>query len=383
MTHHELLDRAIRDRREAMIEELRAVVEHETPSLDKVALDGLAHTLAARFEAMGAETSLIPNTVGGMHVRAAFGTVDGARPTLVLAHYDTVWPLGTIGRMPFRVEGVKAFGPGVFDMKASLVMITSALDAIQSLGLTLANPVVVLVTSDEEIGSPRTRVIIEDEARASAQTLVMEPPLADGSLKTARKGVGHFHVSIEGRASHAGVEPEKGINAIVELARQILVIEALANPKLGTTLSTGVISGGTTSNVVPAHASAAIDARVVVMTEEARIVAAFQSLTPIHPGAKVHARGDFDRPPMERSAAVAGLYERIKTIGSTIGLTLGEGSTGGASDGNFTAAIGVPTVDGLGCPGGGAHADSEHILIDGFLERTVLLATLLLNLGPQ
>lgn len=380
MTDGRALGDWIRARRPEMIEALAQVVGHESPSLDKTALDGLAWSLARRFGAIGGRTTLVPNTVGGDHLRAAFGPMDGEGPVLLLGHYDTVWPAGTIGRMPFRVEGGRAFGPGVYDMKASLVMALTALEAIGMLRLTLPRPVVVLITSDEEIGSPRSRALLEAEARLSAHTLVLEPPMGNGALKTARKGVGQFTLSVEGRAAHAGVEPEKGVNAIVELARQVLAVEALADPAMGTTLSTGLISGGSASNVVPAHASATIDGRVTTMAEAARVEAAIAALGPIHPGARLHVSGHFGRPPMERTPAVVGLYERVKAVGATIGLDLAEGSTGGASDGNFTAALGVPTIDGLGSPGGGAHADSEHIEIDGFVERTVLLASLLLGL---
>ncbi len=371
---------AIQPRRDALLSSLRSLVEHESPSLDKPALDGLAHTIGKRFEALGGRVDLIANEIGGLHVRARFGPETGEKPALVIGHYDTVWPMGTLAMMPFRVEGNVAFGPGIFDMKASLTLIEAALEAIRSLGLSHPRPLVVLFTSDEEIGSLRSRKLIESEALASAFTLVVEPPLSNGGLKTARKGNGMFNLSLEGRASHAGVEPEKGRNAIVELAHQILAIQAIARPEVGTTLNVGVIAGGSASNVVPAHASAEIDARIISASEATRVDAEMRALRPITPDIQLTLTGGFNRPPMERTPAVIGLYERVKAIGATLGLDLTEGSTGGASDGNFTAALGIPTIDGLGCPGADAHGVNEHILVDGLLERAALMAALLLGL---
>jgi glutamate carboxypeptidase len=366
--------------RDAMVESLRLLVEHESPSLDKPALDGLAVKIAGRFETLGGMANLVPNAIGGEHVLARFGPENGLKPAVVIGHYDTVWPIGTLATMPFRVEGNRAFGPGIFDMKASIVIVEAAIGSINRLGLALPRPVVVLFTSDEEVGSHRSRDLLETEAMASDYTLVVEPPLANGGLKTGRKGNGVFTLSIEGRAAHAGVEPEKGRNAIVELAHQILAIEAIARPDLGTTLNVGVASGGSVSNVVPAHATATIDARIKSSAEAERVDAAMRALRPILPDVRLTVTGGFNRPPMERTAAVARLFERVRTIGATLGLDLTEGSTGGASDANFTAALGVPTVDGLGAQGAGAHAEHEHILIDELPIRAALLATLLLEL---
>jgi glutamate carboxypeptidase len=366
--------------RDAMVESLRLLVEHESPSLDKAALDGLALKIAGRFETLGGMAVLVPNAIGGEHVLARFGQENGLKPAVVIGHYDTVWPIGTLATMPFRVEGNRAYGPGIFDMKASIVVVEAAIGAINRLGLALPRPVVVLFTSDEEIGSHHSRELLEAEAMASDYALVVEPPLANGGLKTARKGNGVFILSIDGRAAHAGVEPEKGRNAIVELAHQILAIEGIARPELGTTLNVGVASGGSVSNVVPAHAMATIDARIKSMAEAERVDAAMKALRPVLPDVKLTVTGGFNRPPMERTPAVARLFERVRTLGATLGLDLTEGSTGGASDANFTAALGVPTVDGLGAQGAGAHSEHEHILIDELPIRAALLATLLLEL---
>jgi len=380
MPHGPALLEATGPRRGAMIESLRRLVEHESPSLDKPALDGLARTIAARFGRLGGTVDLVPNDVGGVHVRARFGPDTGGPPALVLGHYDTVWPVGTLAEMPFLVDGEKVFGPGIFDMKASLVVVEEAIEAVRALGLGLPRPVVVLFTSDEEIGSLRSRDLLESEARQSAYTLVVEPPLADGGLKTARKGTGMFTVEVQGVSSHAGVEPEKGRSAIVELAHQILAIQALARPELGTTLNVGVISGGTTSNVVPAHATAKVDARIMSMTEAARLESEIKALRTVTPGVTLTITGRIKRPPMERTPAVVGLLDRVRPIAATLGLDLTDGSTGGASDANFTAALGIPTIDGLGAPGAGAHAVHEHILIDQLPIRAALLAALLLEL---
>ena len=365
-----------------MLSEIGDLVQHESPSGDKSALDALARRLADRFSAIGGEVTVLPQDTAGDHVRVVFpgeGDPD-ARPTLVLCHFDTVWPVGTLAGMPFRVEDGRAYGPGIFDMKSSIVIVEHAIRAARAAGLALPRPLTLLLTSDEEVGSRTSRASIEAEAQTSAHVLVLEAPLPGGNLKTARKGVGRYTIAVEGRAAHAGVEPDKGVSAVRELAHQILAAHDLARPDLGTTINVGVIHGGTAANVVPAQAVAAVDVRVSRMDEAARVDESFQSLRPVLPGARVTVTGGLNRPPMERTAAVADLYERTRVIGQGLGLDLGEGSTGGGSDGNFTAALGVPTLDGLGTLGGGAHADNEHILVAALPTRTALLAALLARL---
>ncbi|MGL4651293.1 MAG: M20 family metallopeptidase [Caldilineaceae bacterium] len=364
-----------------MLKAVRAVVEEETPSNDPVRLNAFARRLAARFRAAGAHTELVPNIDGGEHVRARFlprGTPTEP-PALLLCHYDTVWPVGSLETHPFRVEGGKAYGPGIFDMQSSLILAEFALRAIATLQLTLPRPVTVLVTSDEEIGSPSSRDLIEEEALKSAYVLVLESPLPGGVLKTARKGVGDFLVEITGRAAHAGVEPEKGVSAIHEAAHQVLALQALGNPAEGTTVSVGMIQGGSASNVIPARCLLEVDTRAWKQAEADRIEAAIRSLVPVLPDATITVTGGWNRPPLERKATAA-LYERAYRIGATLGLTLGEGSTGGGSDGNFTAALGIPTLDGLGVPGAGAHADHEHIEVEHLPGRGALLAAMLAQL---
>ena len=283
----------------------------------------------------------------------SLGRAIGAR-RLVLGHFDTVWPKGTLERMPFRVEDGRAFGPGIFDMKAGLAIFSSLMMAEVFSGRerSIPRPVWALFTSDEEIGSPTSRSLIEYVARECAYVLVLEPPLSDGSLKTARKGVGRFRLDVQGKASHAGVAPQDGRSAIVELAHQVLRIQDMQDPTAGTTLNVGVIQGGTTANVVPAQALAEIDVRVTSPAESERIMRAFQTLRPVTADVQVAVSGQFTRPPMERSPAIAALFEQAQRIGRGLVLELTEGSTGGGSDGNFTAALGIPTLDGLGARGG-------------------------------
>ncbi|MGE3820819.1 MAG: M20 family metallopeptidase [Isosphaeraceae bacterium] len=366
--------------RPAMLEAIEGLVTHESPSLDKPALDGMADKVAARFDALGASVKRVGGHSGGDHLHARLGSEGEAFPALILGHFDTVWPVGTLARMPFRVEEGRASGPGVFDMKSSLVVAEFAIRAIRELGLAAARPIEVLFTSDEEIGSPTSRGLIEDVARRCAYALVPEPPLPCGGLKTARKGVGRFTLEVSGKAAHAGIEPEKGVSAVIELARQLLRIEGLADPSLGTTLNVGMVQGGTIPNVVPASASAVIDVRAASLSEASRVTTALKGLVPEHPGASLTVKGGFNRPPMERTPQIAALFGRAREVGRTLGLELTEGGTGGGSDGNFTAALGVPTLDGLGVPGGGAHADHEHIQIEGLVPRAALMAALLLAL---
>ena len=367
--------------RDAMVQSLESLVALESPSLDKSRLDALASHLEIRFRALGLVVERIANAGGGDHLRLLLqGRDNTLPPTLVLCHFDTVWPAGTLARMPFKVEAGRAHGPGAFDMKASLVLAEFAIRALRALGQVTPRPVVFLFTSDEEIGSTTSRTLIETEAGRSAQVLVMEPCLSGGRFKTARKGVGRFTLEIKGLAAHAGVEPEKGISALVELAHQILAVTALADAKAGTTINVGVAQGGTTPNVVPAAATAEVDVRVATLGEALRVESAFKALKPVLQGASLTLRGGFNRPPMERTTAVAGLFERAREISAQLGMDLGEGSTGGGSDGNFAAALGVPTLDGLGAPGSGAHAEHEHVLIDALPLRAALLAALLLKL---
>jgi glutamate carboxypeptidase len=369
-----------RSRLPAMLAEVRALVEHESPSGDKPALDALADLLEWRLTELGCAVGRIRNEHGGDILSAAFLSSGDGPCTLVLGHFDTVWPRGTLASMPARVEGEQMQGPGVYDMKANLAMILAVLDAFRTLGARPSRPLHVMLTSDEEIGSPSSRTWIERMASEAAHVLVPEPPLANGGLKTARKGVGRFTVKVQGKASHAGVAPEAGASAIVELAHQVLKIHALNDLAAGTTVNVGVVRGGTAVNVVPAMGVAELDVRVTTRAAAEAAEQALRGFEPVTPGTQVHVDGHFNRPPMERTPAIAALFERARVIARGLGIELTEGATGGASDGNFTAALGVPTLDGLGVIGGGAHAADEHILVDSLPERAALLAALILEL---
>lgn len=369
-----------RDHGSLMVAETVALAEHESPSGDAPALQGLASTLSQRLTELGGSVERLMDPTGGGHILARFPGSSAHRPALVLGHFDTVWPLGTLARMPVVQNEGRLRGPGVYDMKASLAILHAVIEALGRLGSQPPRPIVVLYTSDEEIGSPGSRPLIEAVARDVEYALVLEPPLADGSLKTARKGVGRFTIEVAGKAAHAGVAPEQGRSAIVELAQQILRLDALNAPAAGTTINIGVIQGGTTANVVPARAMAQIDVRATTAAAATAVERCLRTLEPVTQGTRIKVEGSFNRPPMERTAAIAALFDRARVIAAGLEMNLTEGSTGGGSDGNFTAAIGVPTLDGLGPLGGGAHADHEHVMIDSLPERAALLAALLMNL---
>jgi glutamate carboxypeptidase len=370
------------ERRDEMLALIGELVAQETPSSDKQRLDAFAKLLASRFQAAGASVQIIPGGESGDHVYATFTTPQTnpqAKPGLILCHFDTVWAVGSLATHPFRVEAGKAYGPGIFDMQSSLVLSEYALRAIRDLGLVLPRPLTILMTSDEEVGSRSSRPLIEGAARKAAYALVMESPLPGGVLKTTRKGIGGYELTISGRAAHAGVEPEKGISAIQELAHQILKLHSLTDMEKGTTVNVGVVQGGTVSNVVAAQASAQIDLRAWTQEEADRLSRAIEGLQAVTPGATLSVTGGWNRPPLE-ARMTRELFARAQEIGRKLGLALQEGGTGGGSDGNLTGALGTPTLDGLGVPGAGAHADHEHIEIDKIAERAALLLALLVEL---
>ena len=369
---------------ESHLDELLAFIETlvrlESPSTDKAAVDHCGRALTDRLRALGGAVDLIPTGGRGDHVRARFGG-DG-RPVLLLGHFDTVWPLGTLERMPLRRDGSRLYGPGTFDMKAGIGIATLAIQALEATGARHP-PVVMLWTTDEEIGSGTSRMIIEREASQALAVLVLEPALPGGALKTARKGCGEFELTITGVAAHAGVDPGKGTSAIHELADQIAVIERLQDLDRGISVNVGVVSGGTRPNVVAAEARALIDVRAPTNVDAEQVEAALKGLQPHRRGARLKIRGGFERPPLERTPAVGRLFSLARDVASSLGHELLEGSTGGGSDGNFTAAMGVPTLDGLGPIGDGAHAAHEHVEIAALPWRAALLAGLLGRLGSQ
>jgi glutamate carboxypeptidase len=357
--------------RTAMLAALERLVRAESPSPDKARCDGCADEVTDLFRQRTGVTAIRHRrTNAGDHLEMRVG--DGAQPVVLLCHHDTVWPEGTLARLPYRIDGDRVTGPGSYDMKAGIVEAAFALGHARP-----KRPVVVLSTSDEEIGSASSRALIEETARQAVAVLVLEPAASGGAIKTARKGIADFILEVDGRAAHAGVEPEKGISAIEELAHQVLALKALAQPASGTTVNVGVVHGGTRPNVVAAQARAEIDVRFTRASEAERIVAAIQGLQPRLEGAQLRLSGGVDRPPMERSPGVVRLAQLAQRLAGDVGFSLTETSTGGASDGNFTAAMGVPTLDGLGPDGGGAHADSEHLLVESWLQRTQLLRLLI------
>lgn len=370
---------ALEPRRDEMIDLLGRLVGIESPSDDPAALGRMADALEALFGDFGTLERLPAEDGRRRHLRLAIdGAEASAQPGVALCHYDTVWPLGTLDRIPFSVDAAGvARGPGCFDMKGGIVVLHFALQALRQVGQAPRRPLRVLFTCDEEVGSPTSRGLIESTAGEAAVAFVLESPLPGGMLKTARKGTGDYLLRITGRAAHAGVEPQKGISATQELAHQILAVHALNDYAAGTTLNVGVVHGGTRPNVVAAAAEAHVDVRVQTLAEAERIDRALRGLAPALPGAQVGVEGGLNRPPMERSPAMAALFEQARQIADAMGVELAEGSTGGGSDGNFTAAMGVPTLDGLGAEGEGAHAAHEHVLTDSLPRRAALVAGLL------
>jgi len=300
------------------------------------------------------------------------------RQILVLGHLDTVYPLGTLRRQPFRLRGGAALGPGTFDMKGGLVIALAAVDALRSAGIHPRKKIVFLWTTDEEVGSTTSRRAIEREALRSDAVLVLEPALGrEGRLKTARKGVGSAEIIVTGRSAHAGVDPEKGVNAVHELSLQIARLVQMNSPQRGITVQATVVQGGTTPNVIPAEARAQVDIRFARMADAKMVEQKLRGLRPILKGAHVSVRLSPSRPPLERTAEVGSLFRQAQAIAREMGIALSEAVTGGGSDGNFTAALGVPTLDGLGAVGDGAHSPREHIVIRKLPERAALLAALL------
>ena len=359
-----------------MLATLRRFVTVESPSLEKAAADRCCGVIAAEWNKHATRVERTAQKHRGDLLRITYAT-NKSRPSsqlLVLGHYDTVYSTGTLAKMPFRVKGGKAYGPGTFDMKAGIVQALFALQALQQAEIPLRKRIVFLWTSDEEIGSDTSRKLIEQEARRSDAVFVLEPAFGPkGFLKTSRKGVGEAELIVRGRAAHAGLAPQEGVNAIHELARQIARLERWNDPRRGISVNADIVEGGTRTNVIAERARAALDLRAMTLGDMRRIEKQLRGLRPILPGARVEIRGGFNRPPMERKMS-AELFARAKALGRQMGLSLGECSAGGGSDGNFTAALGVPTLDGLGAVGDGAHSAREHIVISSLAPRAALLA---------
>ncbi|GAA4616765.1 M20 family metallopeptidase [Actinoallomurus liliacearum] len=375
----------VRDGVGDMLRDLEEYVRLETPSDDPVALAAGRDWVVSWIERrLGAPASARtePGAPHGDTVVLDYpgtGAGAGAGTVLILAHYDTVWPVGTLAELPFGVDGEVIRGPGVFDMKAGLVQAVWALRAIRTGGLACP-PVRFVLNGDEEIGSPASRPVIEECCRDAAAVLVFEAS-ADGAVKTARKGVGLFDVTLTGIEAHAGLDPTAGASAVTALAEFVTAATALTDVAAGTTVNVGVIAGGTRPNVTAGSARAHLDVRVADEAEAARVERALTAWRPADPRVTVRLDGGWNRPVMTRTPAVAGLYERARALAATLGLDLRETAVGGASDGNFAAALGVPVLDGFGAVGGGAHARHEHATVPGMIERSALAAAVLTSLA--
>jgi glutamate carboxypeptidase len=363
-----------------MIQWLTRLVNTDTPSDQKQPLDQLANWFAEQFHRCGAQTEIIKNGAAGNHLLARWKCAGRRKPVLILGHLDTVWGLEESRRRPGRIEKGKLFGPGAVDMRGGLTLVLALARYLAVHSAALERPVTVLLDSDEEVGSLTSRALIEAEARKSETVLVMEPCLPGGALKTFRKGVGRFTITARGVAAHAGVDYSKGVSAIRELAHQVLSLYKLNDPAKGTTVNVGVIRGGSRSNVVADQAEMEVDVRVASVIEGERVNALVHRLKPKTPGASLQISGGINRPPLERTAKVLALFERAKVLAADIGIELTQGETGGGSDGSFTAALGIPTLDGLGPDGAGPHALHEHVLLDSLVPRAALLTQLVLRL---
>jgi glutamate carboxypeptidase len=377
------LQRVLRRRERDIVGLLGRFVQCESPSRHKAAVDHLGRIVASEWRRRGARIRVLRQKVRGNHVRAEIW-LGGGRPEgqiLIIGHLDTVYPPGTLDKMPFRVSGGRAWGPGTFDMKAGLAIALAAVDGLRAAALRPRKRLVFFWNSDEEISSETSRREIEREARRSDAVLVLEPAFGrEGRLKTARKGVGTAEIIVVGRASHAGADPGAGVNAVHELALQIARLTKMNNPRRGVTVQATVVEGGTVSNVVPAHARAEVDIRYSHLADAAKLNKKLRGLRPILKGAQIEVRGGINRPPLERTSHVLKLFGQAQSLMREIGVNVGETTTGGGSDGNFTAALGVPTLDGLGAVGSGAHSPEENVVIRSLPQRAALLAGLLLTL---
>lgn len=370
------------ERQDRIVRRIQQLVEIESPSRDEAGCRMAAAWITDELRRTAPQASIDRINVDGYgdHMIIRAHEESGEKPVFMLGHTDTVHPRGTRDKNPTRIEDGKLYGCGSFDMKANIVLMIEVLRAFNELGLTPPRPVKILLSCDEEIGSPTGREIVEREAAGAAFCLVCEPS-ADGLVKTGRKGTGQFDLKAHGIPSHAGLEPEKGASAILELTQQILRIHKLNNPAKGTTVNTCTIRGGTTSNVIPAEADCEIDVRFTSMNEAARIEAAFAQLRSIDERVRLEVTGGINRPPLERSKAVVELYKKARKIAAGFGYELGETQVGGASDGNFVAAMGITVLDGLGLAGAGAHTLDEFVYIDDIPKRAALIAEMVMSNG--
>jgi glutamate carboxypeptidase len=365
-------------RRDQIVDTIRRLVEIESPSDSKQAVDRISAFVAEEFAALGGRAQFHRVTDFGNHLQVDFEGETQQKPVLLLGHYDTVYPTGSLATMPCRIGNGRLWGPGVLDMKSGIALMLYAIQGLQEWNGRLPRPVTVLLVSDEEVGSNSSRAITENLAKQSSAVLVLEPSYGPkGAVKTARKGVGEYTLKVSGVASHSGLDFEKGQSAIVELAQQIGAISKLVDLKRGLTLNVGLVQGGTRVNVVAAEATASLDVRIARMKDAAGIDRRLRSLKPFNRKCKLAVTGGINRPPLERNAGVAMLYNKATVIAKELGWKLSEAAVGGGSDGNFTAGLGIPTLDGLGGVGDGAHAVHEFIVVSELPRRAALLAGLI------
>lgn len=372
----ELLD-YFRARQAAMLDLLTELVQRESFTYDKARVDQLIDFMESKFIEMNVDSLVrYPQDGVGDFLLAKWNENAPGKPFLFMVHMDTVHPVGSLQTMPVKVEDGRYYGPGTLDMKAGAVIALEAIGGLQARGQLPPCPIHFLVTTEEEIGSPLSQALIKEQAAGCELALVMEPATKEGAIKTWRKGGGKYELRVEGLASHAGIAPQEGINAIIEFAQQALEIQQLNDLKYGTSVSITMVEGGSAGNVIPAQVKAHIDARVMTMAAMAALHQALSNLYPKMPGAKVSCVRQGYRPPMERRPD---LFEKAAAIGRKYGVTIDEGGTGGGSDGNFTAAMDIPTLDGLGAHGDGAHALHEHVIISSLPRQAALTAALLMD----
>ncbi|MFM9904508.1 MAG: M20 family metallopeptidase [Pyrinomonadaceae bacterium] len=376
MTPNEVLQ-YFRERQPLMIDSIREIVDIESPSYNAIQSIKIADWVERQVGDLKLDLTFERTAADGLGEHVLIRAFDGEeRHTLLLGHTDTVHPLGTNLQNPTRIEGDRFYGCGVFDMKSGIVLMFEALRFFAATGKRPARPITILLSCDEEVGSHNGRALVEREA-ANAQCCFVFEPSAEGSVKTGRKGTANYKVIAHGIPAHAGLEPEKGANAIVEISRQIEKIHSVANPEIGTTVNVTTFHGGTATNVIPENAECEIDVRFSKMTESARIERELRSLSPFDTRVSLELIGGINRPPMERTEAVVSLFAKARDLASSFGYDLGETQVGGASDGNFVGALGVPVLDGLGIAGAGAHTLEEHILVSDIAKRATLVTLLL------
>ncbi len=369
----------LRPRMSEMVAALKELVLLESPTHDKEACDKLCAVLANQFLQLGGRVKLHRQKKAGDHLQVEFAGAHGRKPILLLGHYDTVYSTGTLASMPWRESKGLVYGPGVFDMKGGIVQMMFAIRALRATG-QLPRPITVLLVSDEEEGSETSRVITEKIAGRCETVLVCEPAGRGGALKTARKGVGGFTIRVSGVASHAGLDFEKGQNAILELSHQVQAVAAMTNLERGITLNPGIIRGGTRTNVVPSEAEAEFDLRIAGKVDGDVMMRKIRALRAVNKKCKLHIEGGINRPPLERSPQVVALFRQAQAVAGQLGFSLSEIAVGGGSDGNFTAGMGIPTLDGLGAVGDGAHSPRESLVAAEMPRRAALLAGLIASL---